>query len=105
MIIQNPMNFLLLVFVSGTIVAQLHFLNLGLKFYRSLEVIPIYQCTVILGNLICGGIVFKEFLNYTTWELESIFIGTLICLSGIMIILEKHNYTNQFKVEIIEKNK
>ena len=64
-----------------------------------MELIPIYQSSVILNNLLCGGIVFREFDHYEWQQLLVIVIGTGICVCGILIILRKfelvHNKDKQ----------
>jgi hypothetical protein len=39
-------------------------LNYGIKYYNQLEVVPIYQSSVIINNILCGGIVLGEFKYY-----------------------------------------
>src|SRR3569833_2167360 len=51
---------------------------------------PIYQCSVIVHNIICGGIVMNEFSFYNWKQLSLIATGTLICSSGILVIMEKY---------------
>lgn len=46
---------------------------------------------VILSNLFCGGIVYNEFMNYPWHSLLLIGFGSLICISGILIILKKYS--------------
>ncbi len=75
----------------ATLVSQLKFMNMSLQYYTQLEVVPIYMSFVILSNLLCGGIVFNEFMNYAWHSLFLIGIGSLICISGILIILKKYS--------------
>lgn len=39
---QKPMLYILLVLVAVTLVSQLYFMNLCLKYYDQLEIVPIY---------------------------------------------------------------
>ena len=40
--ISRPMPYILLVLVGAILVCQLHFMNMSLKYYDQLEIIPIY---------------------------------------------------------------
>jgi len=57
----HPLPYICLIICSFNIVGQLYTLNTGLKYYNQLEVIPIYQSSVIINNIICGGLIFNEF--------------------------------------------
>jgi hypothetical protein len=45
---------------------------------------PTYECSIILGTLVSGGIVMKEFYMYESKQLMFIFIGSCIAICGIM---------------------
>jgi hypothetical protein len=47
-------------------------------------VMPTYECCVIFGTLVSGGIVMDEFSYYATSQLYFIFLGSTISISGIM---------------------
>jgi len=65
--LQRPMVYLLLVMVVLSLVTQLHFMNMNLKYYEQMEIIPIYQSSIILTNVLCGAIIFQEMQKYNWW--------------------------------------
>ena len=73
---------------SGTI--QLHMLNLAMKYYSQLEVIPIYQTAVMILWICTGMIVFEEARFYTTIELLGISGSILCCCIGIKFLTMKN---------------
>ena len=65
-------------------------MNVALKYYDQMEIIPIYQSSVILNNVLCGGIIFNEFSRYVYWKVIVLFVGFTICIVGILIIVKKN---------------
>ena len=51
--------------VIGMVVSNYYNLNLIVALYSQLIVLPTYECCIILGTLVSGGIVMQEFLFYT----------------------------------------
>ena len=45
---------------------------------------PTYECCIIFGNLISGGLIMNEFDQYTYKQLSFIALGCSICCLGIM---------------------
>lgn len=70
--------------VAFTVYANLTNLNMTISLFPQLQVLPAYECCVILGILICGGIIMKEFSMYTVPQIVMIFIGSSIAIIGIM---------------------
>lgn len=70
--------------VVGLVVSNYYNLNLIVALYSQLIVLPTYECCIILGTLVSGGIVMQEFLFYTQTQLTIIFMGSCIAISGIM---------------------
>ena len=54
-----------------------------LSYFDQLKTIPAYQGSLILGNLITGGIILSEFGSYSTNALSVISLGTIICVLGL----------------------
>lgn len=79
-------------FLGATICNFLN-LNTTVSMFSQLTTMPTYQCSIIFGTLIGGGYMMSEFEYYTNNELAIIFIGSLICVTGIL-----------FKVCVVEKS-
>ena len=88
--LTHPLLYTCLVICGFTIVGQLYTMNQGFKYYNQLEVVPIYQSSVIINNIICGGVIFNEFRLYSWWQMLLLVTGTVICISGILIIAKKY---------------
>jgi len=59
-------------------------LNITIGLYSQLAAMPPYESSVIIGNLLCGGIVMNEFQHYELYQLCIIFAGSFICINGIL---------------------
>ncbi|CDW72158.1 phospholipase d [Stylonychia lemnae] len=95
----HPLPYICLAICGFNIIGQLYTLNTGLKFYNQLEVIPIYQSSVILNNLLCGGLIFNEFQYYSWWNMLLIALGSVTCICGIMIIAKKYQFISSKEAE------
>jgi hypothetical protein len=45
---------------------------------------PTYECAIIFGNLISGGLIMNEFAQYSYTNLAFIAVGSSTCMFGIM---------------------
>lgn len=64
----------------------LNFLNLTttLMLYSQLYTMPSYESSIIFGNLMAGGFIMNEFVNYTALQLFFLFLGSAIAVAGIL---------------------
>lgn len=74
-----------------SLVSELYFLNMSLKCYDQMETIPLFQASIILNNVLCGGVIFQEFAKYTFGNMCILFAGVCICMAGIAVIIMKNN--------------
>ena len=67
------------------------FLNLSMKYYNNLDVMPIYQSTILMGLMVTGLLVLNESALYTWSEMFLLFGGALIIIIGIYVLTMKQN--------------
>lgn len=85
--------------LAGVIaVLQLVSLNKAMEMYEQIEVVPIYQSSLILLNILCGGIILNEEAMYQWYELLELIACSLICILGIVLIV-KHPPTDETQEE------
>ena len=53
------------------------------------KVAPILKCSVIINNILMGGVLWLEFRNSTGFEVMMYVVGILLCLVGMGLILTK----------------
>ena len=87
----------LLIFAICSNILQMHLLNLAMKYYDQIEVIPICMTTLIVCQILCGLFFLNEIAYYNAWGLTGIFIGSLICTLGIMILMRKNSFLESEK--------
>jgi uncharacterized membrane protein len=63
--------------------AQVHFLNMGLKYGEAVSVIPMYEALSMTGQIVIGGLVFDEFATLSSREHVWFWPGVAIVLMGI----------------------
>ena len=80
---------LLLVLMGISAVSQSHSLNMAMKEYDQLEVMPIFQTFIMIMWMTGGMIVLNETAFYTTWQLVSIFGSFCILLAGVKVLTMK----------------
>ena len=77
--------------ISAAVLAllNLHFVNLGVKFYDQTDVVPIYIASLLLSILLSGLIIDGEFHLYNSAQLVGILISSLVCIAGIQVLVMK----------------
>jgi drug/metabolite transporter (DMT)-like permease len=86
------------VFVMGLILLglvgsclQFALLNLALKNYRQIDVVPVYESTLSVMTVVSGLVLFNE-SQYYSWErLIGIFVSTFLVVLGIGVLTMKDN--------------
>ena len=66
-----------------------------MKFFDQLEVIPVYQTTIMMMWILTGMIVFDEIGFYSTKELVLIFGSMVLCCIGIYFLYSKTKFIKQ----------
>ena len=76
-------------FMAVCSISQTHSLNMAMKEYDQLEVMPIFQATSMMCWIIGGMVILGEAANYTGRQLFGIAFSFLISCIGIKILLMK----------------
>jgi len=66
-----------------------------MKSYDQIEIIPIYQTFLILLNMASGAIILNEQKMYKWYELVNLFLCAIICICGVVMIVQKPPSTTQ----------
>ena len=77
----------LVIFTGDT---QLQFLNLAIRLYDQLAVVPIYQTFVLLTWTCIGLFILEEYKNYEKGHLGGIVAGIIICILGVKALTMKY---------------
>ena len=89
---------LIIAVVVFTADTQLQFLNVAMKLYDQLEVIPIYQTFVMFSWIGIGLFLQDEYVYYSWEQILAIFGCALLCLFGVKILTAKHKTEEQLQV-------
>jgi len=93
--------FIFFLAISGAacITAMTILINVVMKIYKQIEVVPVYESMVIIFSIAAGLVLFDEASFYTWLELLGIFGSTLLILIGIVVLSFKHNVVKQKDAE------
>ena len=84
------MSFSILAVALFTNFLQLIFLNISMKYYDQLDVIPVFMTAFLVFGIVCGLIFFNEVDSYTWGSGAGILGGCLLCIGGIALIVMKN---------------
>jgi len=66
-------------------------LNLSMKYYSNLDVMPIYQSMILMHMMLSGLILLNESANYSWGQLISLSASAFVIILGIFILTRKQN--------------
>ena len=69
---------------------QLYAMQMSMKYYDQIEVIPVFLIAVLVFVLLCGMVVLNDIILYNTVRLIGITIGVICCAIGIYIVIMKN---------------
>ena len=70
---------------------QLLFLNVAMKYYDQLDVVPIFMTSYLIFGIFCGMIFLAEYKAYSKLNFIGIAIGISLCIVGITLLVMKNN--------------
>jgi len=82
----NPVFWVLAGLFPVCAAAQIHFLNMGLKYGDAVTVIPMYEALSMTGQIVVGSLVFDEFSTLGATQHAWFWPGVLVVLLGIASI-------------------
>ena len=83
----NPLFYLLWVLIVSSILANIYNLNLTMRYYSQLYVMPFYESCAIFFNIISGLLLMGEYQLYTRSQLACVVVGCLVSVLGIFLKL------------------
>lgn len=98
-------GFFWLVFILGgtCIYWQMRFLNWALQYHAALLVVPIFLCCKILMSISGGGLYFKEFDNFTGFQLAIFGCGVSVTVFGIVLLTVLRARSQSQEMEKLKK--
>ena len=78
-----PLITILLIIALLMAVLGMHFVNMSVRYYDQTDVVPIYNASILVTEMLSGLIVGGEFHLYNSSQLIGIFAGSIVCVLGI----------------------
>jgi multidrug transporter EmrE-like cation transporter len=83
---------------------QFALLNLALKNYRQIDVVPVYESTLTVMTVVSGLVLFNESQYYTWARLIGIFASTFFVIIGIAVLTMKDNIKAEMEKKMAKRN-
>ena len=78
-------------------VLNLYFLNKWFRYFEPIHIIPLERTSNLICNILCGGIVYKEFKEYDYLRTCGIFLGCGFCIIGAAVFMSQKDKEYQEK--------
>ena len=85
------LSLIILVVALTANLLQLLFLNIAMKYYDQLDVVPIFMTSYLISGIGCGMIFLAEYTAYSKLNFVGIAIGISLCIAGITLLVMKNN--------------
>ena len=72
-------------------------LNKALLHFEPIYILPFEKVSLLINNLLCGGIILDEFTKITPSQIVGFACGTILCIIGVFIFLKKKDNHEQMK--------
>lgn len=77
--------FLSIALTALSLLLNLTTMNHLLSLYPSLKAVPISQSLILVGTILCGGLMLDEFSTYSFNSLCIFSVGAVICVIGLYL--------------------
>ena len=90
---HNHILFTVLMGAMGGLCAvfNVYALNMSMKYYQNLDVMPAYQSFILMHMILSGLIVLNEAALYSVWELVKLSGSAVLVIAGIYVLTQKKN--------------
>ena len=87
------------IFLSGCAggLIQMLFLNIAMRYYNNLDIMPVYQSLILIMMLICGWVLLDEIEYYELSDMLGIIGSSVLIIIGIKVITMKTSVVTQIK--------
>jgi len=83
---------MLLILCSIFTLLQVYTINVAMKNYDQMEVIPIFQTVLMIFWILTGMLLLDEIQFYTTSQIWRIVLAVLICALGVYFLVKKKTF-------------
>ena len=72
-------------------------LNKSLQHFEPIYILPFEKVSLLINNLLCGGILLRELDDITPQQLIGFMVGSTLWIVGVMYFLMKKDQTSQMQ--------
>ena len=82
---------------------QFALLNMALKNYRQIDVVPTYESTLTIMTVVSGLVLFNESQFYSWLRIGGIFLGISLVILGIIVLTIKDHLKAEIEKQLERK--
>ena len=82
--------------ISGAVL-QIIILNIAMRYYNNLDIVPVYQSLILIMMLLCGWMLLNEIQYYEYIEIAGLIGSSLLVIIGIKIVTMKTSIVQTLK--------
>jgi hypothetical protein len=88
-VFASPPLYGYLLMTGVAVLCQVRYLNKGLQYFDALQVVPIFQSSIIFSNSIAGIVYYHDMRTAPAWKILIFALGGTMCIFGISLLLLK----------------
>ena len=77
------------IFNASLIISNLFLLNKCIQYFEPIYIIPMKKVALLINNILCGGLILKEFREYNLYMAAGIASGIILCAIGVSFFIFK----------------
>jgi uncharacterized membrane protein len=85
----DPFSYFFVLLTPTCLISETMIYNKALQRFEMAKVAPIFKGSVIINNILMGGVLWLEFKNSSYRDIGLYSAGILLCIIGIFMILSK----------------
>lgn len=86
-----PPSYAVLLAMATTVALQVYWLNCGLARWDALYNVPIFQSFWIVGSVVSGGVVYREFEEFNVLQALMFPVGVLLTIAGVYFLSQRES--------------
>ena len=95
--IGEPEIFTIMINIGLFTFLSFFMLNKGLMYYEPIYILPFEKVSLLINNILWGGILLREFNDVDSHQIIGFLAGIFLCVSGVLVFLWKKDQTSQMQ--------
>lgn len=93
----EPEIFVIMIHIGLFTFLSFFMLNKGLMYYEPIYVLPFEKVSLLINNILWGGILLREFDDVKSHQIFGFLAGIILWVAGVLVFLWKKDQTSQMQ--------